>query len=583
MSEIQIKGERKLVYNVFSADYIFRVPLYQRPYSWTPEHGEALLMDLLEALGEETNIENCEPYFLGSIVLVKAEEKPDADILDGQQRLTTLAILLSVLSQSDGVSKAFAKALKNYLYDEANPVLGREASFRLIIRKQDSQFFKKYIQEDGGLKKFDELHLPDLSDSQRNIILNAQRFIAKVNTLTPKRKEDLVSFIVSRCVLVVVSTPNPDAGFRIFRILNDRGMPLSLPDILKADVIGRIADAEQSDYNKLWEELERELGVESFEELFMQIRMIYRQTRSRDARKEFREHVLSKFEDARVFIDDVLTPYADAYTTIRKASYQGEHHSQIKRVLRWLNRIAHQDWLPPAILIMARYKNKPTQLLELLTALERVAATLFVLNRNVNKRVERYKPILSQFFDSDAGKPRDTVDDAQLKAAMEVSQADQDEAIAKLESDVYENQKACEYVLLRLDYSKSDNPPDYDDMKIITIEHVLPQNPDANSEWRQLFTEDERKNYAHKLGNLILLTKKKNSKCQNFDFTKKKDQYFDKDSYTAFRITQEVKNEIAWTPDVVRQRQANAVNKLQEVWKLQKSPVTTASGATRPH
>lgn len=568
MSEIQIKGERKTVVEMFSRSFLFRVPLYQRPYSWRVEHSTALLTDLLEAVREEPDIARCEPYFLGTIVLVKEEGKAEADILDGQQRLTTVTILLSVLSQCGDVP-VFAKSLLQYLYDEADPSrLESKASYRLTLRNQDATFFRKYIQEPGGLSDMSNLHEPSLSDSQRKIIATAKEFKRRVEALSAEEKQKLGLFLINKCVLIVVSTPNDEAGFRIFRILNDRGMPLSLPDILKADVIGKILPPEQVDYNSQWEELERVLGIESFEELFMQIRMIYRQTRSRDARKEFRDSILSKFKDVRKFIDDVLVPFSDAYMSIRQVSYKGERKKEIQRLLKWLNRIDHQDWLPPAILIMQKYKNDPSLLIELLTMLERLAATLFILNKNVNKRVEYYKRILSEFFDVDEAKPRTTIDMSKLKAALEITDVDKMEMVTKLNSDVYENPKACEYMLLRLDYAHSDNPPDYDDMKIITIEHVLPQTPSPSSEWKQHFSDAEQQEYTHKLGNLVLLTKKKNSKSQNFDFKFKKERYFDTDSYTSFRITQQVKSESEWTPEVVKRRQQIAVSKLSQVWSL---------------
>src|SRR6056297_3047970 len=88
-----IEGKEKRVGKVLSSDYEFYIPDYQRPYAWTEEQAEELFQDLWtfhSDTGED------EKYFLGSIVLVKGET-PEADVVDGQQRLTTLTILFAAI------------------------------------------------------------------------------------------------------------------------------------------------------------------------------------------------------------------------------------------------------------------------------------------------------------------------------------------------------------------------------------------------------------------------------------------------------------------------------------------------------
>ena len=90
-------GQEKLA-RVFSNEYAFVIPNYQRPYAWVVEHAQALLSDVLEALDEALSApKDAITYFLGSIVLIKQPGSADAKVVDGQQRLTTLTILLSVL------------------------------------------------------------------------------------------------------------------------------------------------------------------------------------------------------------------------------------------------------------------------------------------------------------------------------------------------------------------------------------------------------------------------------------------------------------------------------------------------------
>src|SRR5690349_5827264 len=95
MTKTIVAHEQTLA-KIFSEDYVFRIPGYQRPYAWTTEQARELLDDLLGFMQtESTAVEDMAPYFLGSIVLIKQETSPESDVVDGQQRLTTLTLLLS--------------------------------------------------------------------------------------------------------------------------------------------------------------------------------------------------------------------------------------------------------------------------------------------------------------------------------------------------------------------------------------------------------------------------------------------------------------------------------------------------------
>ena len=119
MSPVNIHGSEYPIKKVFCNDFVFTVPLYQRPYAWTTEHAGELLEDLMAFMGDGNEpVEEVDPYFLGSVVLIKGDS-PDARIVDGQQRLTTLAILLSALRAS--LEPEFGDGLTDFLYGKAKP------------------------------------------------------------------------------------------------------------------------------------------------------------------------------------------------------------------------------------------------------------------------------------------------------------------------------------------------------------------------------------------------------------------------------------------------------------------------------
>src|SRR5690242_16420558 len=97
MSQMTIHGSEYPVKKIFSDDFFFTIPRYQRPYSWTTEQSEELYQDLLRAIHDfKGPVEEVAPYFMGSILLIK-DENPPSEIIDGQQRLTTLTMLLSAI------------------------------------------------------------------------------------------------------------------------------------------------------------------------------------------------------------------------------------------------------------------------------------------------------------------------------------------------------------------------------------------------------------------------------------------------------------------------------------------------------
>jgi uncharacterized protein with ParB-like and HNH nuclease domain len=238
MNRIEIKGEHRPIQKVFCDDFLLRIPHYQRPYAWRAENALELFSDLAGFMGEGSgNVDELPPYFLGSIVLVKDDVNPASDVIDGQQRLTTLTILLSVLRALS--AEAFKTGLTSFLYQAGNPVTGAPDRFRLTLRPRDAAFFKDYIQIPGGLEKLFGL-TTELPDAQQRIRENALLFWREISSLVEERRHRLASYLVRRCYLVVVSTPDTDSAYRIFSVLNDRGLDLSHADILKADIVGSV-------------------------------------------------------------------------------------------------------------------------------------------------------------------------------------------------------------------------------------------------------------------------------------------------------------------------------------------------------
>ncbi len=557
----KISGAEYPLSKIFSSEFEYVIPSYQRPYAWTVDQASELFDDLKSFYETEDE----EGYFLGSIVLIKNEDRPLAEVIDGQQRLTTLTILFSVLSSvHDGANK---DELKGYVVEPGKKAEKIDPKPRLTLRERDKAFFRKYVQE----FRLDELAELDESavenEARANILRNAVHLRKSVEAAfdTPEELLEFASFLLTRCFLVAVATPNEASAFRVFSVMNSRGLDLQPTDIIKADIIGKITGEEdRQEYNDKWEEMEVELTRDGFRDLFTYLRMIYAKEKAkRTLLEEFRLHVLPDNPDPRKFIDDVLEPYADALEDIRKASYTAVSHAEtVNFYITWLNRIDNSDWIPPAMLFLKKHKNSPALLADFFQRLERLAAYMHVCRIYVNERIEIFGNLIAEI---EEGKELDDMDWLHL---------DEDEMELfrdTLDGNVYEfTPRRRNYLLLRLDSFIADGAATYDP-KILTIEHVLPQTVDDDSEWAKWWPDgDQRKAWVHRLANLVPLNKKKNSAAQNYDFDKKCDTYFKgKSDVSSYALTSQVLSKKKWTPAILQARQEQLLDVLIENWELE--------------
>ncbi len=558
----KISGAEYPLAKIFSSDFEYVIPSYQRPYAWTVDQASELFDDLYDFYKSEPE----EGYFLGSIVLIKQEISPFAEVIDGQQRLTTLTILLSVLASIlEGKQR---DTLSKYIQEPGNEFEGLEPKPRLTLRERDKTFFAKYVQALNfeQLVDLDEKSLDN--ESQINIKKNSQLFLQRIETNLGHSSEStkgFIAFLLQRCFLVAVSTPSQQSAFRVFSVMNSRGLDLQPTDIIKADIIGKLAtDKERDEYNERWEDMEVELGRGGFNDLFTYVRMIYAKEKAKKSLlDEFRNHVLSVVSEPEVLISEVLEPYASALATVRTANYEAVSHAEeVNTYLRWLNRIDNSDWMPAAILFLSGNKNIPKYVEWFFSRLERLAAYMHVCALNINERIERYNEVVEALEDDHSfGSPVQVV---------ELTEIEKEKMREALNGNIYElTPRRRNYLILRLDAFLSDGAASYDP-SILTIEHVLPQTVNDATEWSKLWPdEQQRKQWVHRIANLVPLNRRRNSQAQNYDFAQKKSAYFSgKKGVSSYVLTTQVLNSAQWTPEYLQNRQSELLEVLQESWRL---------------
>ena len=556
MAENTIKASEKALVDVFCDKFRFSIPAYQRPYAWTTEEAGELFDDLKLAMGAGDPSE-ASPYFMGSIVLIKKPEMPEADVVDGQQRLTTLTLLICVLR--DRLNNGLAGKAQHYVVEEGDPFAGTLDRPRL--RTREANFFETNIQCKGATKS-----LPDTdqnsNDAQMRIAENARLLAKHVDTLDFDTRQCLLTFMIRRGFLVVVETSDKHSAYRVFSVMNDRGLDLSPTDILKADIIGAIdEESERETYTDIWETIEEDLGREHFRDLFAHIRMIHRRAKlAATLEAEFHKYV-EPCKDAKGFVDQILKPMSVAYLWIVKQDFESTKDAErINRSLRHLAMLDNADWQPPTILFLSKFSQEPVRVAAFLSAMDTLAYGMFILRHNINKRIGRYADLI-QWIDSGG-------DVLGSDSPVHLSDSEDKAVLQQLDGPIYEIQRIRMPVLLRLDEAVSDGSATYDH-RIVSVEHVLPQTPAEDGEWVKLFPDKEMRDlWTDRLANLVLLSRAKNSQAQNYAFERKKAEYFSRKGTSPFALTSQVLNASGWTPNDLVTRQKALLETCRKTWNL---------------
>lgn len=556
-----LEAHDRLICEIFNGDYQFEIPDYQRPYVWKTDQVDELFSDLITATRDFNSSKEVSQYFLGSIVLIKKDRDPKAFVVDGQQRLTTLTILLAVLRELMPIA---AEDIQGFIYKRGKSTLGEKDEYHFTARQEDVEFFRKYIQEQNGIQKL--ITSKDrLQDSRLRYQENTKYLRKKIETLSIDERNEFWKFIARECSLVVISTPDFDAAYRIFSVLNDRGLDLTPVDILKAEILSNIRqkfdEKEYTKYAKKWSDLETQLGRDAFNELFPHICSVYGKQKAKEAIvKKFRESVPEYKNKPNELIDTVIQPYAEIWGFICDEDFEAvEDTETINDYLLWLNLVDFKDWVPPALAYFKRSRQQLQQLIGFLSSLERLTYFLLVTKATRGERIEIYTQLIEEIKE---GK-------STAFKTFELTDKQKEEFVTALDGNIYERlSKAGKALILRLESLMSDGSKKLT-FNYVSLEHVLPQTISPSSEWAQWFPNvDERGAWVHRLANLVPLHQKTNTAARNASFKEKKNKYFFSKKSSPFILVQDLREEQEWTPQVLSKRQERLINLFKQHWQL---------------
>ena len=484
------------------------VPLFQRRYTWDSKNWTALWDDLLEVCEEAEPRE----HFFGSIVTMPTQSVPEGitkyTLIDGQQRLTTILILLAAIR-------------------DAQPSLAEEIQNTLLTNpyKSDSDTFKLLpTQVEGDRVAF--LHIIKPADGQENeatnsIIPQAYRFFhKKLRSVEAPPHERLMRIVVNNLVVVsIVLDSKDDNPFLIFESLNAKAERLSQGDLIRNYFFMRMPMDKQTEVHRLhWEPMERALGdslSEFIRHFLMKDGEIVRQNDVYLTLKARAE----KRDDAQTldYLQEVAR-YADYYAKLTDPSKETD--AALRERLERLNRIEVTVAYPFLLNIYNEYSNarlSQNDFLRVLDALENFMLRRFVCavpTYGLNK-------IFPLLFDQ-AQKQGDLLEGVCNVLSTKNYPRDAEFKERLMNSTLYGKGERIPKVKLILELLETSfGHKEQVAFDNLTIEHVMPQTP--TEWWREHLGAQQLalyESHLHKLGNLTLTAY--NSNLSNFGFPEKK-------------------------------------------------------------
>jgi uncharacterized protein with ParB-like and HNH nuclease domain len=572
-SKTEIKSAKIVIKDIFSQLW-FRVPEYQRPYVW----GYDEVIDLLEDLSFASKEKSESEYFLGSLVFQSKKARPNEgqeydenDLLDGQQRMTTLLLLFGVIRDLSKDSDAKDECQK-CIHLKANKFTGVPERTRLVyaIRPEVQKFIDEYIKtRDGTGREKDLEKIADRDDdlSRRNMakaILNIRKYFLDNPEVMP---DDLLEFLLKNVLLIYVSTENLDDAFRLFTILNDRGIPLRNSDILKSLNLGALEkDSEKETYAKMWEAAEGELG-DDFDRFLGHVRTILVKEKARlNLLQEYEDKIYNPKEKEKSTQKkkpallkrgketfEMVERYLGHYMTLKGGlNYDEFGNFRFDNLIKVMDTtLPSTDWQPPLLRYFDKFRYD--QLFEFLVKLDNKFSADWISQLSPTDRIEEMNRII-RFIDI-ADSPADVFNTGGFDFKDFVFDRE-------LQGEIY-GRRFARYILLKLDYLYQNHDQKMN-FETLSVEHILPQNPSSDSQWIKDFTMMQRDEMTDRLGNLVLITRTKNASQGRLDYIEKKKNYFKKCIDTCPNSLRVLNTYAQWTPAEYAENHAVVLKKLRE-------------------
>lgn len=572
----EIKCEKKVIREIFNMWYC--IPDYQRAYVWDTDQVRDLLDDTISAYRENKEAQ----YFLGSMVL-KINEKSENNVsyteyelLDGQQRITTVFLILACMRDMLTDYPQYQNSLAGFVYQAEDAILQQPERMRIIfnIRSDVRDFVNEHIKPlhgtcDSALLK-DKMQAKDVNISIRNM---ANAMLVAHEFLEENKSEIIgyLSYFLNKVLMIYVATEELQDAFQLFTVLNNRGVKLSSSDILKAENLKELSAADRTFWATRWEEMETYFG-EDFDKFLSHIRTILvKKKQTMTLLKEFDEFVYSNQEYDRTqkkYVPrtpilrrgrdtfELLYSYYHTYQEVFDTDHSvvtGDY--EITNYLELMETGFGADyWIAPVLDYYRKYRRRG--FVAFLKALDRKLSADWITAATPTVRMENVNAILREIEAS-----QDSAVLLQSKA-FDINKNDFERVI---NGDIY-GRSFAKYLLLKLDLIYRGSSTPMIPQAIASIEHILPRNPSADSQWVKDFSAAEREEWTNKLGNLVLISRRKNTSQGNKDYVEKKEKYFEKNIEMFPNSIRIYQNYPEWKLSDLKKNHSDVVTELLNVY-----------------
>ncbi|CUH46435.1 DUF262 domain-containing protein [Ruegeria atlantica] len=536
----------------------FVVPVFQRNYSWSEENCQQLWNDILAAADDEFA-----GHFIGSVVYIATGDTAAGFtrwlLIDGQQRVTTLTLLLIALrdhlqnvgssSSEDGptVKRIEAYFLKNLQEEGA-----REA--KLVLRRRDDETLKALLAGD---------ELP--ADHSTLIKENYEFFRDQLGTVDP----DVVYTGLNRLIVVDVTLERGiDDPQLIFESLNSTGVDLSQSDLIRNFVLMGQKEADQTRlYKDYWAKIEELFrGSErTFDNFIRDYLALLSQTKKLLKSDQVYFTFRQRFRSAQRNLEELEALLSDLHRMAKYYAAQsiGTPNDRIGR--KAANLRGFGDVL--SIVVMKLFdcydrlgslsENEFCEALDLLESYMLRRSLIGLQTRGYGMEFAK----LAYSIDDETPFENFLVYLARMPETYAFP-SDKEFRSALLETDVY-YKRVCFHLLEGLENSGSKEPSP---TKNYTIEHVLPQNPKLIAVWREALGEnweDEQQTWVHRLGNLTLTAYNSTYSDRSFEEKKSIKGGF---SESSVRLNKDIRERSHWDVSAIEQRGVILAEKALQVW-----------------
>ncbi len=608
--------DQTTVADIFSinSDRVYRIPKYQREYTWGINDWDALFNDVTE---------NDYGYFLGSYICVNSGSLNGTvlEVIDGQQRFSTLTLLLTALyeklsaleSQMELEDKTDLSNLRSELANKKQilTAAGRKYDYtqRLILQKQNmnDEDFSYILSEKGVIsaKKSKPLNFGNrrIAKAYRHFFKLIEDEVEEIKNENPNADDISALFSIKgkfeQAVLVGIEVDTNKDAYMLFESLNHRGVPLSALDLIKNTLIAQAAtEAEADNSYELWKQILSNVGQDDYavqERFFRQYYNAFREELNAPYKVTDKKYYLGYLATRTTLLEIYEKMIKNDYVTLLDDLLaKSQKYSLI------VNNSDEEYVYTPALQDLERISGAPSYILMLYIMSNQTelgltdghvdsiikALTTFFVRRNVTDVPSTRK--LTQLFIDMISEAKPLKGDAVVCAIHDRLQAvaASDELFEeKLRGSIYdENPEATRFILCSIEaqhqtkeiYSDlwaRDNSKKY----IWTIEHIFPEGENIPEAWVDMIAAGDkelakqyRANYVHTLGNLTITGYNQN--LSNMAFEQKRDRKSkDKTKDVGYRnglyLNRDVVNEDIWTIKKIADRTDSIVKILLDMYR----------------